>query len=128
VWNASFSLNKEATAATLAVQPQCSWREMWVFRKQGGEWSIDVLVPAAVNPEVGYVELAGWVPGGQQMLVAREARGEGKYKRSYEVMDLPTLHDAAPSQRPQHPWRFPALAAARLEANEREFALVFIAI
>ncbi|TAG27908.1 MAG: hypothetical protein EAZ37_03875 [Burkholderiales bacterium] len=91
VWNASFSLNREATAATLAVQPQNGWREMWVFRKQGGQWSIDVLVPAAVHPEVGYVELAGWVPGGQQMLVAREARGEGKYKRSYEVMDLPTL-------------------------------------
>jgi hypothetical protein len=91
VWNASFSLNREANAATLAVQTQAGWREMWVFRKQGGEWSIDVIVPAAVNPEVGYVELAGWVPGGRQMLVAREARGEGKYKRSYEVMDLPTL-------------------------------------
>jgi hypothetical protein len=50
-----------------------------------------VLIPAAVNPDVGYVELAGWVPGGQQMLIAREARGEGKYKRSYEVMDLATL-------------------------------------
>jgi hypothetical protein len=91
VWNASFSLNREANAATLAVQPQAGWREMWVFRKQGSAWTVDVLVPAAVNPEVGYVELAGWVHGGQQMLLAREARGEGKYKRSYEVVDLPSL-------------------------------------
>ncbi len=91
VWQPSFSLNRETHAATLAVQTQTGWREMWVFRKQGGAWSIDVLVPAAVNPEVGYVEFAGWVPGGQQMLIAREARGEGKYKRSYEVMDLATL-------------------------------------
>jgi hypothetical protein len=91
VWPASFSANREANAAALAVQTQASWREMWVFRKQAGVWSIDVLVPSAVNPEIGYAELAGWVPGGQQMLVAREARGEGKYKRSYEVMDLSTL-------------------------------------
>jgi hypothetical protein len=91
VWNASFSVNREGNAASLAVQTQSGWREMWVFRKQAADWSIDVLVPAAVNPELGYVELAGWVPGGQQMLIAREARGEGKYKRSYEVMDLPTL-------------------------------------
>ena len=91
VWNASFSMNREGNAASLAVQTQSSWREVWVFRKQGNAWSIEVLVPAAVSPEVGYVELAGWVPGGQQMLIAREARGEGKYKRSYEVLDLATL-------------------------------------
>ncbi len=91
VWNTSFSLNREGNAAALAVQTQSGWREMWVFRKQATDWRIDVLVPAAVNPEIGYVELAGWIPGGQQMLLAREARGEGKYKRSYEVMDLPTL-------------------------------------
>jgi hypothetical protein len=35
--------------------------------------------------------LAGWVPGGRQVLVAREARGEGRDRRTYEVIALDTL-------------------------------------
>jgi hypothetical protein len=91
VWTASASLNREGNALALAVQPLEAWRELWVFRKQAGGWSIDVLPPATVQPEQGYAEFAGWVPGGKQMLLAREARGEGKYKRNYEVMRLDTL-------------------------------------
>lgn len=91
VWPASWSVNREGNAAGLAVQTLASWREMWVFRKQAGQWTIDVLPPAATMPEVGYAELAGWVQGGEYMLLAREARGEGKYKLSYEVMELATL-------------------------------------
>jgi hypothetical protein len=92
VWAASMSVNREANAVALAVQPLAAWREMWLFRKQAGGWSIDVLPPSATQPELGYAELAGWVPGGQQVLLARESRGEGKYKRSYEVIDLSTLN------------------------------------
>jgi hypothetical protein len=91
VWLASGSINREQSAASIAVQPLEGWRELWLARKSSGEWSIDVLPPAPVTPETGYAEFAGWVPGGKQMLIAREARGEGKYRRSFEVMNLDSL-------------------------------------
>jgi hypothetical protein len=91
VWRGSATVNREGNALALAVQPLDSWREIWVFRKQAEGWTVSVLPPAATMPEIGYVEFAGWVPGGRQMLIAREARGEGKYKRNFEVMKLDTL-------------------------------------
>ncbi len=91
VWSASWSVNREGNAGALAVQTMANWREMWVFRKMAGQWTIDVLPPAATLPELGYAELAGWVQGGEYMLVARESRGEGKYKLSYQVMEISTL-------------------------------------
>ena len=47
--------------------------------------------PASLPPALGYAEFAGWVPGGQQVLVAREARGDGRYRRNYEVLNLASL-------------------------------------
>lgn len=91
VWTASASLNREATALALAVQPLEGWRELWLFRRQGRSWVLDVLPPAPLQPQLGYAEFAGWVPGGRQVLVAREARSEGRYRRSYEVVSLEAL-------------------------------------
>lgn len=91
VWPQSASLNREGNALALAVQPLAAWRELWLFRKDVAGWTVHVLPPAPSEPGVGYAELAGWVPGGRQMLVAREARGEGKYRRSYEVLGLDSL-------------------------------------
>jgi hypothetical protein len=91
VWPQSASLNREGNALALAVQPMEAWRELWLFRLRGRQWTIEVLPPAALQPELGYVEFAGWVPGGQQVLLAREARGEGRYRRSYEVVGLDSL-------------------------------------
>jgi hypothetical protein len=89
-WTASARLNREGSALAVAVQPMEAWRELWVFRKHSGSWSVQVLPPAA-GPGVGYVEFAGWVPGGNQVLLARESRVDGKYQRRFELLNIDTL-------------------------------------
>ena len=91
VWAASASANSAGTALTLAVQPQATWRELWVYRKTADGWVLDVLPPGANKPEIGYLEHAGWVPGTNQMLLAREVLSEGRFKRNFEVVKLSTL-------------------------------------
>ena len=93
---ASASLSREGRAIALAVQPIDGWRELWVLaksgEKSGDEWTLQVLPPAAAAPGLGYVEFAGWVPGGKQVLVAQESRAEGRYtSRRFSVLDLDTL-------------------------------------
>ena len=88
---ASASLNREGRALALAVQPLDGWRELWVFVKDGGAWRVDVMPPAPAQPGLGVAEFAGWVPGGAQMLLAREFRAEGKYRRSFEVVAVANL-------------------------------------
>jgi hypothetical protein len=100
VWPQSASLNREGNALALAVQPLEAWRELWLFRLRGQQWTIEVLPPAPLEPELGYVEFAGWVPGGRQLLLAREARGEGRYRRSYEVVGLDSLATQAQARDP----------------------------
>ncbi|MDR3482167.1 MAG: hypothetical protein P4L91_15815 [Burkholderiaceae bacterium] len=91
VWKASVSVNAQKTALTLAVQPLDSWRELWVFRQAANGWSIDILPPAADAPDLGYLEFAGWVPGTAKMLAVREARIDGRFKRSFEVINMVSM-------------------------------------
>lgn len=92
VWAASATLNREGNVLALAVQPMEAWREMWVFARQSKDaWSVQVLPPSTVTPELGYAEFAGWVPGGRQMLVVKEARGGKSLKHNFEVVRTDTL-------------------------------------
>ncbi|WAC74378.1 hypothetical protein OU995_06575 [Roseateles sp. SL47] len=87
----SARVNREGTAVALASVPTDGWRELWLLRKTAQGWRLTVLPPAAAQPGIGYAELAGFVPGGKEMLVARESRAEGRYRRSYELVDLDSL-------------------------------------
>lgn len=97
---ASASLNREGRALALAVQPLDGWRELWLFLKDRDGWRVEVMPPAPAQPGLGVAEFAGWVPGGQQVLVAREFRAEGKYRRSFEVVSLATLATERQSAEP----------------------------
>lgn len=102
VWLASASLNREGNAIALAVLPLEGWRELWVLRKGREGWAVQVLPPTAATPGLGYVEFAGWVPGGKQVLVSREARAEGRYvRRSFELLSLETLTTERQAGEPQ---------------------------
>lgn len=91
VWAASATVNRQGTALALAVQPLDTWREMWVFQQGPNGWGVDVVPPALDSPNLGYVEFAGWMPGNTQMLAAREAKVDGRYKTSFEVLHTATM-------------------------------------
>jgi hypothetical protein len=91
VWMASAQAIAQGRALVLAVQPLESWRELWLFHEKAGVWAIDVLSPAAVDPEEGYVEFAGFAPGPRRLLIAREVRDRGRIRRRFEEMRLDDL-------------------------------------
>lgn len=88
VWPASATANPQRNMLALAVQPLDGWRELWLFRQEAQGWRIDVVPPSSNGPDIGYIEFAGWVPGGKQILTAREVRTDGRYKRSFELLSL----------------------------------------
>jgi len=92
VWAASWRVAPDGNAAVLAVQLLPTWTELWVMRARREGWSVDVLTPtAASEPGIGYAEFAGFVPQQRKLLVAREAKADGKLQRRFEVLSLDTL-------------------------------------
>jgi hypothetical protein len=88
---ASIRIIPQGPALLLAVQPLESWRELWVFHEKAGTWTIDVLSPGLENPEEGYVEFAGYAPGTRRLLIAREVKDHGRFRRSFEELRLDDL-------------------------------------
>lgn len=91
VWTASAQLIAHGRALVLAVQPLESWRELWVFHESVAGWRVDVLSPGADDPEEGYVEFAGFAPGTQRLLIAREVKEHGRFHRRFEELRLEDL-------------------------------------
>jgi hypothetical protein len=93
VWANSVNVNAAGTALALSVQTLDAWRELWVLKCDADGWRVDVLPPssATLSPDIGYIDFAGWVPGGTQLLVARESRSEQRYKKSFETLRMDTL-------------------------------------
>jgi hypothetical protein len=91
VWTVSAHSLAQGRALVLAVQPLESWRELWVFHESAAGWSIDVLSPGGDDPEEGYVEFAGFVPGMRHLLVAREVKDRGRFRRHFEELRLDDL-------------------------------------
>ncbi len=100
VWTASLSVSPDGNLMTLAVQPLDAWRELWVFRQGSDGWQLEIVPPSVDNPELGYIEFAGWVPGNRQMLVAREIVVNGQAKTSFELWDRNTLTVARHADKP----------------------------
>lgn len=99
VWLASAQTIAQGRALVLAVQPLPGWRELWVFHATGDTWSIDVLSPG-IETEVGYVDFAGYVPATNRILIAREAKERGSFRRRFEVL---LLDDLAPVRQASTP-------------------------
>jgi len=62
-----------------------------VFHESKGGWTVDVLSPVADDPEEGYVEYAGFAPGPRRLLIAREVKEHGRFRRRFEELRLDDL-------------------------------------
>ena len=100
VWMASAQTIAQGRALVLAVQPLPGWRELWVFHSQAGHWSVDTLPPGIDSPEAGYVDFAGYAPDTRRLLIVREAKERGTFRRRFEVL---RLEDLAPIRQASSP-------------------------
>ncbi len=84
VWPSSVRVAPHDAAVALVVQPLAGWSELLVLHPSPAGWTADTMAPAAIDPELGYVEPAGFTPtanissscgsGGQAARSARPTR------------------------------------------------------
>jgi hypothetical protein len=91
VWMASAHAIAQAPALVLAVQPLDGWLELWVFQARLGAWTVDVLSPGSEQPELGYIEFAGFTANSRRLLIVREAKEHGRVQRRFEELRLEDL-------------------------------------
>jgi membrane protein implicated in regulation of membrane protease activity len=92
VWPSALRWAPSGDVATLAVQPLPAWTELWVLRRGAdGTWVFETLTPATTEPDVGYVESAGFSPDGRRLLLVREARTGGHLARRFQVIGATSL-------------------------------------
>jgi hypothetical protein len=77
VWPSSIRIAPHDAAVAMVVQPMAGWSELLVIHPTQEGWTADSVTPAAVDPELGYVEPAGFSPDGTRLLAVREARASG---------------------------------------------------
>jgi hypothetical protein len=65
--------------------------KLWLSHEKAETWIIDVLSPGAGEPEEGYVEFAGYAPGTRRLLIAREIKDHGRFRRRFEELRLDDL-------------------------------------
>lgn len=97
-WLASAQVIAQGQAVVLAVQPLENWRELWIFHKRAGNWIVNVLPPGTDDPELGYIEYAGYVPATKRLLIAYEVKDHGHFRRSFQELrlnDLVTVRQAS---------------------------------
>lgn len=90
-WPASARSSADGASVVLSVQTMPGWTELWVFRRDADGGYVAQVLPPAAEPGLGYVEFAGWVPGGRQMMVARETWQGGRLRRRFELVALDGL-------------------------------------
>jgi hypothetical protein len=100
-WLASAQVVAPGQAVVLAVQPLESWRELWIFHKRGSVWIADVLPPGTNDPEVGYIDYAGYVPATRRLLIALEVKEHGHFRRSFEELRLDDLVSVRQASTPE---------------------------
>lgn len=91
VWVASARPLPQGRGLVVAVQPLECWRELWVFHQKADTWMIDVLSPGGDDPEAGYVDFAGFVPRTKRLLLVRELKDHGRFRRRFEELRLDDL-------------------------------------
>ncbi len=102
VWPASVRIAPHDGAVAMVTQPLVGWSELLLLHASPAGWVADTLTPATIDPELGYVELAGFTPDGAHLLAVREARASGPLgspntlapwvQRTFQLLAVQDLH------------------------------------